>query len=179
MALGAMRREERFAAFSALIVDGEDVARPRRRLQHCDFFFQSLQPRELRRIVAIRDQRGTRWDMSDDLRLEIGKHAVDLAGVAAERLDEESIAYPAVPLRAILPRCVPQERIADRRVGDLEVAGDAEVTRGNAIEDHPERIEPSRSPWRRGQAGFHEIPELLDPGAEVDLELGRFGRRIA
>src|SRR5262245_1621151 len=152
MTLGTMRREKRLAAFGALVVDGEDVARPGRRLQRGDLFFQRLQPRELRRVVAIRDHRGPRWDASDDLRLEIGEDAVDLAGVAAERMDEESIGHTAVPLRTILPRCIPQERIAHRRVGSFEVALDAEVARGHAIEDHPERIEPSRTPWRLGQA---------------------------
>ncbi len=41
------------------------------------------------------------------MRGEIGEHPEDLAGIASERLDVESVLNAAVPLGAILARGVP------------------------------------------------------------------------
>ena len=112
-------------------------------------------------------------------RLKVGKDAEHLTGVARERLDIESVVYATVPLRAILPGCVPQERVADRRIGDLEITGHTEIARGDPIEDHAKCIEPPRAPCRTREACIHEFAELFNPRAELAFELGGCGRRIA
>src|SRR5262245_23165615 len=145
------------------------------------FSSKTLQGDEIRRRIAVPNGwRSRRGVGTDPLRLEVGERSEHLAGIARERLNEEAVGEAGIPLRAILPRRVPQERIADRRVGDLEIARDTEVAAGHAIDDHSKRIDPPRPPWRRRrEADVHDVPELLDPSAEVDPELGRLGGRIA
>ena len=83
-------------------------------------------------------------------------------------------------LRAILARGVPQERIADRCVGNLEIVGHSQIARDDAVEDHAESVEPARPPRRCGaQALVHELPELRDPFAEIVFDLRRLRGRVA
>ena len=96
------------------LIKGE---RPGRRLQRCDLLLERLQIGEVHRVVAEIEVR--RQQLLS--RSEIGEHAEHLAGVAADRVDVEPVGNAAVPLRPVLPRRVPQEGIADRRVRDLDV----------------------------------------------------------
>src|SRR4029077_3775273 len=100
------------------------------------------------RVILEIDDRGRkrRW-WENTMRGEIGEDSDHLAGIAPERLAVASVLNPAVPLRAILPGRVPQKRIANRRIGDLVIVANSEVARGDAVEDHPERVKPARSPW--------------------------------
>src|SRR5262245_16612432 len=181
MAAFAVFLEQRFALLCESLVEAEDRFRPWWRAQLDDLLFQTLQGDEIRRRVAVPNGRRSRRGVgTDPLRLEVGERPEHLAGIARERLNEEAVGEARIPLRAILPRRVPQERIADRRIGDLEIARDAEVAAGHAIDDHSKRIDPPWPPWRRRrEADVHDVPELLDPSAEVDPELGRLGGRIA
>src|SRR3984893_2164530 len=109
------------------------------------------------------------------MRRKIGEHPEYLTGVAPERLDEKPIGHSTVPLGAVLPECIPHERITDRCIRDLEIPNHSQVARGYAIEDHAECVEPTRSPRRRrGQAVVHEVAELVDPFATARLLLGGF-----
>src|SRR5688500_17912092 len=80
-------------------------------------------------------------------RAEDPEHAVDLAEIAGQR--EEIVAIPgkARPLRPVLLRRVPQEGIADRRVGHGDILGDeegrrrADVHSDQPVADHADRVE--------------------------------------
>ena len=132
--------EQHASLVDQTLIKGE---RPGRRLQRCDLLLQRLQIGEVHRIVAEVEVRRQRLLF----RREIGEHAEHLAGIAADRVDVEAVGNAAVPLRPVLPRRVPQEGIADRRIRDLDVGIDAEILAGDAVEDHAEGIQPSWSPW--------------------------------
>src|SRR5258706_7356 len=117
---------------------------PWRRFQDGDFFFELLQAGKLHRVLAeVEPRQGT------FLPTEIGEHAEHLAGVSSERVDKQTVGNEAIPLRLVLPRRVPQEGIADRRVRDLEIGIDTEIPRRDAIEDHAECVEAPGPPRRR------------------------------
>ena len=95
-------------------------------------------------------------------------------------MDEKPVRHVAGPLGVILPRGIPQERIADGRIGDGEILRQPEPANRHPIEDHVERIEPARAPGRRRrQALVHELAELGDPGIEAALQCVRRGGREA
>ena len=191
MATAAIGVKQRFASRREAFVKSEYFSWPRRRTQYGDLFLQRLQSGKVDGIILEIDESGRKRRRRDKAtRGEISEDSDDLAGVASESLDVESIVDAAVPLGAILPRGVPEERISDRRVGDLVIVSNSEIARGDAVEDHPESVEPAGSPWaRRGQAYVHEFAELRDPFAEPVFDLRslrcgvagaerRFGERV-
>src|ERR1700730_190847 len=97
--------EQGLARLHERIVQSEYLARPRRRAQGDDLFFQRLQPGKPRRVVAIIDHRGSkRRRGSQTMRRKIGEHPEYLTGVAPERLDKKPVGHSTVPLGAVLPR---------------------------------------------------------------------------
>src|ERR1700675_3761535 len=168
---GAILCEQRLAFFHKLVVQTENLGWPRRRLQLDDLLLECLQAGEIYRIVVVEDRRRDHAKTRQcGHRLEVGKYAENLAGIAPQAVDQKPVLHGTVPLGTVLARGIPQERIADGSVGDLKIAGEVEVVPGDAIEDHAEGVEPTGPPWRWRQARVHESTETIDPFAEGLLQ---------
>ena len=116
------------------------------------------------------------------LREEFAEDAIDLSDVSGHGQNAVAIVGEARPLRMILPRRVPKERRAHRRVrlphisqNDMRRAG-ADIEAGDAVEDHADGVDASGAPGpvfgqaRLGDGVVARIPEI-DFGAQLGLFL--------
>ena len=132
----------------ALACEGAiDRPRPLRRTDLFDQILKMSQAIEVRREAAeiIDEESIVRWCKN-------AKYAEHFAEITRQPQNVVAVVGKAGPLGLVLDRRVPQERIAHRRVGPLDVAGDdvirgwAEVETGEAVEYHTNGVKPRRSP---------------------------------
>ena len=164
VAADALLRVDRCSARHFRRVErGKRIGPPRRtERRETVFDVEEIQPLRRRRVIPMKEAR-----LAD---VDIGEDAEDFADVAGEPQDRVLVRRRAVPLHDVVPRGVPQKRIADRRVRRLAVARDLEIDRRDAIEDRAECVGACESPLRcRGRVGDElreVVAELLQIGEE-------------
>jgi len=104
-----------------------------------------------------------------------GEDAQDLADVSAEALDGEPVRGRAVPLHPVVPRRIPQERVADGRVGRGDVVRVAQIDAGRPVEDHAEGVQAGRPPGHRGPARRDVAGEILGQPRQADPQPAAVG----
>src|SRR5829696_757037 len=109
----------------------------------------------------------------------MGKHTEHLPNVAGEPLDSFFIRGRTVPLYEVVPRRVPEERVADRGVRRLIVLGDIQVDRGSPIENLSECVKACRPPGHVRTAAIDVLRQILTKTLEL-LTQPRlvFGRNV-
>ena len=111
--------------------------------------------------------------------VEMGEHTHDFTQVPEQSQNIVAVVGKAGPLGFVLYRRIPEEGIAHRRIGSMDIFRDdmvrrrADIQPSYTVEDHPDRIEPRGSPrlvFRQpivhdgavGQVpGFHIFMEFL------------------
>ena len=110
--------------------------------------------------------------------MENSEDAEYLAQVARQGKQIVAVIGKAGPLRFILDRGVPQERIAHRRIGRLDVLGNqiagrrAEIQAGKLVVDHRHGVQPRRTPRIGRQRPRHQGMEAQIPGLQIRHQSG-------
>jgi len=99
--MGVRQRPGKSSDFRQPLVKSEYLPRPWRRTQHGDVFLQRLQSGKVDGIILEIDDGGRKRRRPDDaMGHKISEDSQDLASIASERLDVESVANAAVACRS-------------------------------------------------------------------------------